>query len=144
MNLKIFEETLMPLARDIVGQRYRHVAAISYRGNILSLGQSSRKTHPFAAQYGSKRGKMDQCMYWHAETHAVHNFLRLPKYDISFLEKCELYVCRLRKNQEGELNYGLSKPCKGCSTCIEEYRLSRVFYTLNTSLEKPEFGVYEP
>lgn len=118
-------EALKPLAIDIADCPWRHVAAIVYKNKVVSYGMSQKKSHPFQQKYS----KNEEAIYWHAETNAIFNALKtLSKED---LRKAKLYVCRVKQNEDGETIYGMSKPCSGCSECIEDHEIPITVYTLD-------------
>jgi hypothetical protein len=93
-NPKIFQ-TITTIAQDIQGDgNARVVAAVVHRHrNIISVGHNSRQSHPFQLRYGRNKDSI----FWHAETHAIYNALR--REPISMLEKCWMYVVRLKRPQ---------------------------------------------
>ena len=127
-------DNLFKIARDndpVAGGRL--AACVVYKNQIIAYGFNQAKTHPFQAQYS----KNEESIYWHAETNAIHNALRVLSE--TELAKCTLYVARARY----ELNtpnwtWGNSKPCQGCSKCIDKYNIKRVVYTTN---ETNHYGV---
>ena len=93
------------------------------------------KSHPFQAQWA----KNDDAIYWHAETHAIWNALRIC--DGDDLKKMTLYVSRARRPEDGNLKnwiWGNSRPCEGCMSCLTKYNIKRVVYTLD---DIGEYGV---
>ena len=94
-------------------------AAIVYKGNIISFGQNSYKTHPFQKRFS----KNDKAVYLHAETTVIYNALK--KLSLSELQKSNLYIVRIKKDG----TQGLSKPCCGCSRCINTFCITNVYYT---------------
>jgi len=132
-------DNLKTIAMDITDKRHRHSAAILYRGNVISYGVAKRKSHPFQSQYQ----KHEDAIFWHAETNAIHNALK--KIEADLLSKCSLYVCRIRFKDDlsGEMMYGLSKPCKGCRSCINHFKIPTVLYTTNSPFHKNRFIIEE-
>lgn len=97
--------------------RARVVAAVVNKGKIVAIGKNQNKTHPVAARYS----KHPEAIYLHAEVDAINKAKRVLK-DFS---KAELHVVRMK--QDGSL--GLAKPCSGCSKCIKDEKIHKVFYT---------------
>ena len=73
----------------------------------------------------------------HAENHAILNFIK--NYDEELLKKSTLLVMRARKIgfKYKTFQWGISKPCVGCSECILNYGIKNVYYSTNVN------GVYE-
>ena len=130
--------TLKPIAVNLSDKRFRHVAAIVYRNKIVALGHSHKKSHPFQLRYG----KNEESIYWHAETHAIFNALKIL--DNDDLKKCRLYVCRVKNDTDRKLLFGLSKPCDGCQECIDNHQIPTVVYTLDGKFGKHHYAVEEP
>lgn len=137
MNKKIFAN-LARLAYDIPHfADQRVVAAVVQRNQIISYGFGHEKTHPFQARYG----KNEDSIYWHAETHAIHNAI---KQDFTFHRAC-LYVLRLKSDHSHNSLYGLAKPCLGCERCIRDFNIPKVYYTLEGEIDNRiwNYGVIE-
>jgi tRNA(Arg) A34 adenosine deaminase TadA len=135
-NPKIFE-TLATVAHDIEGDgRTRVVSAVVHRHrNIVSVGFNSRHSHPFQLRYG----RNSDSIYWHAETHAIYNALR--REPISTLEKCSLYIVRLKKPFPKAKTWipGMTKPCAGCASCIRAHGIEDVIYTTDTQIIQEKY-----
>jgi tRNA(Arg) A34 adenosine deaminase TadA len=97
----------------------RVVSIIALRGEVLSLGFNSAKTHPFQARFC----KNPHALYWHAETRAIANALRRDHGDL--LSRASMYVLRLTKAGRP----ALSMPCCGCAKAIQEHNIGRVLYS---------------
>ena len=98
------------LAQDSVPHAGARVCAVlAHRGEVLSIGYNSRKTHPFQAKYR----KNPHAVFWHAETAAINN------------AKSSMYILRL--THAG--NPAISMPCEGCTKAIIEHKIGRVLYT---------------
>jgi len=125
---------LRPIARDFLGRKWRHIACIVYKNQIISFGRANNKTHTFAAKYGGKNGKSQ---FWHAETHAI--YLASQRLTERELKKSTLYVVRMKYEGTGKTDCHLanSKPCRGCQRCIDEYQIGRTVY----SISEDHFGV---
>jgi len=117
--LRTMAEDVTPVANA------RLTAAVAIRGNIISFGNNSLRSHPFQHKFG----KNNDSLFWHAETHAIYNFLkrRVPQ----DLAKSTLYVLRIKRPSETSKNWvlGMSRPCKGCQKCIMDFGIPRVIYT---------------
>lgn len=127
-------DNLYKIARDndpVAGGRL--AACVVYKNKVVAYGFNQAKTHPFQAQYG----KNDDAIYWHAETNAIHNALRVLSEDE--LAKATLYVARARYEMNRPVwTWGMSKPCEGCAKCIDKYNIKRVVYTMD---ENNHYGV---
>jgi tRNA(Arg) A34 adenosine deaminase TadA len=122
---------LFMIARDIepMGSS-RMAASLVYKNRVMFYGLNQDKTHPFQAQYA----KNEEAIYWHAETKAIHNALRMV--DENDLKKMTLYVSRA-KHPDGSNNlsnkwvWGNSKPCSGCMSCLYKYEVKRIVYSMD-------------
>ena len=93
------------------------------------------KSHPFQAQWS----KNDDAIFWHAETHAIYNALRVC--DEDELRKMTLYIARSRRPEDAKTDkwtWGNCRPCEGCISCVYKYNIKRVVYTLD---DIGEYGV---
>ena len=90
--------------------------------DIISIGTSQRKTHPFQDKYK----KHEAAKYWHSETNSIFNALK--KMSPSDLSKSTLYVARV-KEVNGKMVWGLAKPCSGCTHAITQFDIKQVIYT---------------
>jgi deoxycytidylate deaminase len=118
-------KTLLHMAQDVAPvANARLAAAIAVRGDIVSFGNNSLRSHPFA----NKFGKNEHSQFWHAETHAIFNALK--RHNVDILERATLYVVRVKRPHETSKEWivGTSKPCKGCRRCIMEFGIPRVVY----------------
>jgi deoxycytidylate deaminase len=94
----------------------RHAAAIVYKGQILSFGLNSMKTHPIMWKFGRNK----EAIYLHAEIDAIVRCIN--KYGTVVLPKSTLYVVRI--NKAGKIVH--SKPCSGCQRAIESFNIQKV------------------
>lgn len=114
--------TLFTLACSVEPIRSSRVAAfVTLKNKVIAFGHNQRKTSPFQAKFSSN----SRAIYLHAETHAIKNALRLT--GEKTLEKYTLYVVRA-KYSRGRFVKGISKPCEGCQSCIEHFRVGRVVH----------------
>ena len=97
----------------------RVCAVIAHRGEVLSIGYNSSKTHPFQAKYR----KNPHAVFWHAETAAINNALKRDYHHL--LSKSTMYVLRLTNAS----NPAISMPCEGCTKALYEHDITRVLYT---------------
>ena len=118
-------KTLLHMAQDVAPvANARLAAAIAVRGDIVSFGNNSLRSHPFANRFG----KNEHSQFWHAETHAIFNALK--RHNVDILERATRYVVRVKRPHETSKEWivGTSKPCKGCCRCIMEFGIPRVVY----------------
>ena len=125
--------------RDLVRMCYdvvpvntaRLSAAVAIRGEVMAYGSNELRTHPFAARWG----KNCDAIYWHAETKAIHNFIR--RHNPDQLQKATVYVARIKRPFERSKSWvtGLARPCKGCFDCIRDFGVGKVVYTTNSDHE---------
>lgn len=125
-NIEISDRDLwfVRLAHKLAADSEPHAGArvcaiIAHRGDVLSIGYNSRKSHPFQARYR----KNPHAVFWHAETAAINNALK--REHSKLLAKSTMYVLRL--THAG--NPAISMPCDGCSKAINEHGIHRVLYT---------------
>jgi deoxycytidylate deaminase len=124
--------TLRVLAEDVAPIKSSRMTAAIVRGkDIISLGANQMRTHPFQAKFG----KNPESLFWHAETNAIYNALRVM--DVEGLKKADLYVCRVKyfSTKREQFIFGSAKPCAGCAKCIADFGIKRVFYTTETGYE---------
>ena len=103
--------------------RFKMASAIVYRKNIITIGTNSYKTHPIMNEYGVT----ESSIYLHAEIDALNKALKFLKEDQ--LSKCDLYVLRVKRDDNYAWIRGLAKPCDGCMKAIHKYKIKKVFYT---------------
>jgi tRNA(Arg) A34 adenosine deaminase TadA len=121
-NLQHLAQDVSPVANA------RLAAAIAVRGDIISFGNNSLRSHPFAGRWG----KNEHSHFWHAETHAIYNALK--KHNVDILQRATLYVVRVKRPHETSREWilGTSKPCKGCRRCIFEFGIPRLVYGIES------------
>jgi deoxycytidylate deaminase len=112
-----------------VGERIRLVSAIvDSKGNIVSLGAASKKTHPLQKKYQ----RNPHSIYLHSEIDAIR---KAVSKDID-LSVCNLYICRIRSweisHKFNIRGWGSAKPCEGCQRAIKDYKIKKVYYTLDS------------
>jgi deoxycytidylate deaminase len=119
---------LLTLARDVAPiRKSRHAAAIVHRNDIISVGVNRMKTHPFQAKYG----RNSDSIYLHAEIAAIRH--ALVALNVDFLERCHLYVVRIKQEQSGNFIASMSKPCDGCLRCAIDFGLKSVIFSSNSN-----------
>lgn len=104
---------LFVAAMDAPGiRRFKIAAAIlDKKGNLVSLGRNSRKTHPIMMNEGYR----EEQIYIHAEADAIIRALRIDK----DLRGYHMAVLRVKKDSPGgKWIVGCAKPCKGCMNLI--------------------------
>jgi tRNA(Arg) A34 adenosine deaminase TadA len=100
-------------------------AALVYRGNIVSIGVNTKRTHTFQARFS----KNEKAISMHAENSAIYRATKqLTRQELS---KSILYVCRIKHLQENQniMIHGSSCPCSGCMKAIERHSIKTVIYT---------------
>lgn len=111
----------------------RIAAGIAIKGQLISTGRNSKRTHPFQKQFS----KNDHAIFLHAETCAISNSLNhISKED---LKKATLFIHRVKLPNKDSTEYvdGLAKPCSGCMSAIVAFGIKRVIYSTE------ENGEYE-
>jgi len=111
-------------------------AAIAIRGQIISLGRNSRKTHPMAAKYS----RHCDAIFMHAEISAIANSLN--HISTEQLRHSTLYIHRVKSPHQYAAEWvdGLAKPCKGCEMAIAAFKIPRVVYSTD---QKDNYEVWE-
>jgi deoxycytidylate deaminase len=112
-------------------------AAVVFKNNIISLGNNSRRTHPFQAKYG--KNPLAICL--HAEINAIKNALN--HLDPSDFKKSTIMIYRVKKSdatKKAEWVDGLAKPCEGCMRAIVDFDFKKIVYSSN---ENQNFVVAE-
>jgi deoxycytidylate deaminase len=120
-NERIFER-LAKAALESNNSWAKVAACIVQKNSALKIGVNRKKSHPFQAKYARNKDSI----YLHAETQAIVNALRFLSLDE--LLKTDLYICRM-KNINGNMVYGLAKPCDGCMRAITEFGIKNVYFT---------------
>ena len=113
-------------------------AALVYRNKIISYGVNHMKSHPFQRKYS----RNSESIYWHAETLAIYNADKKLNFDK--FNKATLYIARMKYDSTEKLNFiaGLAAPCEGCLSCIKDYGIGKVIYTMDHLPEtKDNYGV---
>jgi tRNA(Arg) A34 adenosine deaminase TadA len=103
-------------------RRFKHTAAVVYKGKIIGIGFNSLKSHPLQMKYGRNKDSI----YLHAEVAAIKNALR--RVSVEFLKHTTLIS--VRKRPDGSV--GIAKPCCGCERCIAEFGIKKVYWTDET------------
>lgn len=110
---------------DLENQHYRYRSMIMRRGEEISQGWNSHKSHPKQALYATNEFRI----FLHAEIHAI---IRARQSVVG----CDLYVFRWLKN--GSLT--TSSPCNGCMQAMLDAGLSSVTYYKNDHFERIDLG----
>ena len=132
MKPQIIFNTLDQMARAIEPVSHsRHVAAITYRNDVLAFGINQKRSHPFQKRFG----KTEDSIFLHAETDALQTVIR--KHGAEILAKCDIYVLRMKyiNSYKTEMVRGSSKPCIGCARALATFKIKNVYYTLNHGCE---------
>lgn len=109
----------------------RIAAGIAIKGQLISTGRNSKRTHPFQKQFS----KNDHAIFLHAETCAISNSLNhISKDD---LKKATLFIHRVKLPNKDSDAYvdGLAKPCSGCMSAIVAFGIKRVVYSTDVTGE---------
>lgn len=130
MNVSKTIDLLRIVAEDIEPvSNARLAAAILYRNRIISIGFNQMKSHPFAAEYC----KNPDAIFLHAETDAI--FKAKKKLTEKEMSKSTLVVVRVKSDARGNKIFGIAKPCFGCESCISDYNIKTLIYTLDSKYE---------
>ena len=124
--MSIFNQLFEQAKQTPCVSKARLVAAIVYKGKIISTGCNSYKTHPLQKKFADRTDRI----YLHAEIEAIARALRLRPYSI--LSSSDLYVVRAKMtgpSGRGIWTTGLAKPCEGCARCIASFNIRNVYYS---------------
>jgi deoxycytidylate deaminase len=119
---------LRKIADDVLPVSSSKIASAIVIGNeIVSIGINSMKSHPFQKKYS----RNSSSIFWHSETNAIFNSLKRVHEDE--LRYATLYIVRSKYNSS-VLNkrkriFGLARPCTGCMSAIQRFRIPNVIYT---------------
>lgn len=132
-------DVLTTISTDLTGvRRARIAAAVVYKNRVISIGVNQMKSHPFQAKFA----KNEHAIYFHAETAAIYAALR--KLSEAELAKSTLVVVRTRESPaNGEIVYGIAKPCEGCEKCIKHYNIKTVVYSMDCETSAEHSFVYK-
>ena len=97
----------------------RHASAIIYKGQILSIGNNKRKSHPLMLRFNKDSPKI----FLHAEIDAI--IKTVNNHGIEILKDCTLYV--LRTTKSGRI--ASSEPCVICKEIIKAFNIQQVFWS---------------
>lgn len=97
----------------------RHAAAILYKGQIISIGNNKRKSHPIMCKFNKSSPKI----FLHAEVDAIVKCINAHGLDI--FPDTTLYVLRMTKSGY----VGSSEPCQICKEIIKSVGISTVFWS---------------
>ena len=67
----------------------------------------------------------------HAEIDTIHKYLRTQRVENKTLYKFDLWVIRVGRKTNGELELRNSKPCKSCLAAMKIYGLRKIYYSLD-------------
>ena len=130
-------EKVVDFAKTIDDNGFQHkvAAAIVYKNKIISLEHNVDKSHTFQKRFA----KNEHAIFFHAETSAIYKALKIIGEDK--LSKATLLVVRLSsvksKRRQLFLHHSLatSKPCEGCSSCINHYGIKKVIHSVVNGFE---------
>ena len=97
---------------------------ITYRGQVISSGCNSNKTHPMQKKYNIYR---EQDSSFIPKVHAEITALCKLKNKNIDMRKVKLYVYRIKKNG----SYGMARPCPSCMAAIKDIGINHILYTTN-------------
>lgn len=108
--------------------KFKIAAAIMYKGRLISVVHNELKSHPFQSRFSKNK----DAIFFHAETRAIHKALSIIGPEK--IKNATLFVARTtpkvnKRNQVYSHILADSKPCEGCTKCIEYYGIKKVFYT---------------
>ena len=114
---KRLDETLKIAIANPVRKVPRMASTIWHKNTLIGVGLNDLKTHPWQKRFSNSDEKI--CI--HAEVAALHAASRIMKN----LSSCTLYIARAMAND----NPGMAKPCKVCAGAIEQFGITKVYWT---------------
>lgn len=130
-------DKVVDFAKHIDNNGFQHkvAAAIVYKNKIITLEHNVDKSHTFQKRFA----KNEHAIFFHAETSAIYKALKIL--GKAKLSKSTLVVVRLSsvksKYRQLLLHHTLatSKPCEGCSSCINHYGIKKVIHSVINGFE---------
>ena len=118
---EFFLGTLVELVkrRDEYPGNHRVGALIVHKNKSIAIGYNQHKTHPLQKKYASN----PESVFLHAEIDVLSRAMRVLT--MKQLSKSTMYIARVKKDG----SRGFAKPCKGCATAIDSFKLKKVVYT---------------
>ena len=110
-------------------------AAVQIKNQLISIGFNQGKTHPLQARFGRNADSI----FLHAEISAIKNALNHIHADD--LIGATLFVARAKRNKARD--WGLAKPCEGCTEAINFFGISTVNYTTDNRNEFMQWKVHK-
>ncbi len=127
-NLTLRARKLKGSGNTSSGGGCRLIAAIYINKRFVTFGYNSNKSNPFQMKYG----KNDKSIFFHAETNAIKRAINLVGFDEFKRSKTTMFIVRIKKKpNSSEYIWGLSKPCRGCTTAIIDMNINNIIYTLD-------------
>lgn len=126
MNPRIKQKLIdIAIQNPGIRNRVKMAAGIVYKNKLIATGVNSYKSHPMMLTAGYRTDQI----FLHAETDAIKNALK--KINTSTLEKCEIYIVRVKHPEKNSKEYvtAMAKPCAGCEKTIATFGISNVLYT---------------
>ena len=120
-------------------RQHKMAAGIIYKNRLISIAHNSMKSHSFQKKYG----RNVDAIYFHAEVHAIYKAIQSG---FNNFHKSELIVVRSKWDSSNKniRKLGLAKPCEGCLSCIKDFNIRKVIYSLDQiELFDLHFGVLE-
>ncbi len=101
-----------------------HFAFAFQKSNLIAIGiNRPEKVDARALEFARRFNLKEKIKfpYLHSEEHLISRLISMGKLSPS------LNIVVLRLNKFGQ--FGMSKPCKSCSTVLEAYGLNRIWYS---------------
>jgi len=96
---------------------------VVYKGDIISSGYNSSKTHPLQKEYNKERFDGDNTPhYMHAEIHALSSLI--SDEEINW-RKVHIYIYRIYN----KTSFSLARPCPACMKLIKHLGIQHIHYT---------------
>ena len=126
-----FFEMARKVAENSTYKQFHIGAIIVYKGNVVSTGYNSRKTHPIQKKYNRKyryfndSDKPIEDML-HAEISSLVNIPYCVDQNIDY-SQAKIYIYRICPGKR--LKMGLCRPCPACFAALRDKGFKKVYYT---------------
>lgn len=118
------------------------IFASLYIGNrLFTIGFNQLKTDNFSKEYS----RNDDDIYIHAEKCAIKRLHNILNRDEIISSKTILFVARAKSPYPESKFFipGIAKPCDGCMQAIDEFKIKRVYYTLDDDNQNSELKLMD-
>lgn len=111
-------------------------ACIVFKGDVLSVGFNTQKTHVLQSKYNAYRdfnGQADVVAKCHGEINAISKLPHYIRENNIDLSNATVYVYREHKNTH---EYAQARPCPACYNALVDIGIGRVVYTCDNGIKE--------